>query len=147
MRRRSGVRTGPSVWGLLACTEKMLPWDTHSEVRLRINPPYRDLRLTCLSWRLRDLPQFAEEQGGRGAVEPKEGDRRPLPRSMGLLDPSEAHPIHPTHTGDLLIVTRRVNPQDLDGDMAALVFTLPDIGIPTAVQRVIRSVVTKWDFQ
>jgi len=52
-----------------------------------------------------------------------------------------------THARDLIKVTRRVNPQNLDCNMAALVFTLPYIGIPTATQRVIQSVVTKWDLQ
>ena len=38
-----------------------------------------------------------------------------------------------THPRDPVKVTGQINPQNLDCDMAALVFTLPDIGIPTTV--------------
>ena len=52
-----------------------------------------------------------------------------------------------THTCNLIEVIRRVNPQNLDCNMAALVFTLPDVGIPTTIQRVNRSVVTERDLE
>ena len=42
-------------------------------------------------------------------------------------------------------VTGRVYPKNFDGDTVALVLALPHIGIATAIQRVIRWVVTKWD--
>ena len=92
---------GPVCGRRLACTHKLPARNTYSEVRLRINPPYQDLRSTCLSWRQRDRLQFVEEQAGR-AVEPKDGDRRRLhlPQSTGLLEvrPSVVHhPIRPIH--------------------------------------------------
>ena len=51
------------------------------------------------------------------------------------------------HTGDLDKVARGVNPQHLDRDVAALVFTLPHVAKPAAIQRGIRSIVAKWDLQ
>ena len=39
-----------------------------------------------------------------------------------------------THTYDLVVVARRVNPQYLDSDVATSMFAPPDISVSTAVQ-------------
>jgi len=52
-----------------------------------------------------------------------------------------------THTCDLIEIIRRVNPQNLDRNVATLVFTLPDVGVPAAIQRGICSIVAKRDLQ
>ena len=48
-----------------------------------------------------------------------------------------------THARNLIEVTCGVYSQNLDGDLTALMFAHPHIGIPTFVQRVFRLVVTK----
>ena len=53
-----------------------------------------------------------------------------------------------TDTRNLLKVARRVNPQDLDRNLAAIVFALPNVSVSTVIQRsAMRSIVTKWNFQ
>ena len=52
-----------------------------------------------------------------------------------------------THACNLIEVTCRVYSQNLDGDLTALIFAHPHIGIPTFVQRMLRLVVTKRDLQ
>jgi len=53
----------------------------------------------------------------------------------------------PTYPSNFVKVTRRVYPQSLGCDRAALVFTLPHIRVPTSVLWDVRSVVAKWDLQ
>lgn len=52
-----------------------------------------------------------------------------------------------THACYLLKIARRVNPQHLDCNTAALVFPLPNICVPAVIQWSARTVVAKRDFQ
>ena len=52
-----------------------------------------------------------------------------------------------THIRDLVKLARRVNPQNLDCNVATLVFTLPHVSIRAVVHRGIRPIVTEWDSQ
>lgn len=52
-----------------------------------------------------------------------------------------------TYAYDFIKVADRINPQYLDRNLAILVFTLPYVGIPAAIQRVIRLIEAKWDLE
>ena len=40
-----------------------------------------------------------------------------------------------THICDLIEIVRFVNPENLDRDVATLMFALPNVSIPAAIQR------------
>jgi len=52
-----------------------------------------------------------------------------------------------THICNLIEIVRRVYFQDLDRDLATLIFTHPHIGIPAAVQCTLRLIETKRDLE
>jgi len=52
-----------------------------------------------------------------------------------------------THARDLKKVARRVHPQYFDCNMVTLIFTLPHVSEPAAIQRDIELVAAKWDLQ
>jgi len=52
-----------------------------------------------------------------------------------------------TNTRDLDKVARRVHPQYLDSNMAALVFALPHVSKPAAIQRGIEPIIIKRDLK
>ena len=52
-----------------------------------------------------------------------------------------------THTGNLIEVAFQVYSQNLDCDLATLMFAHPHVGVSTAAQGVFRPVIAKWDLQ
>ena len=52
-----------------------------------------------------------------------------------------------TYTRNLIKIACRVYPQNLDRDFATLMFAHPHIGVPTTVQCILQSVITKWDLK
>ena len=56
-------------------------------------------------------------------------------------------PLVVTHTCNLVEIACRIYFQNLDCNLAPLVFTQPYIGVPATVQCFLRSVKTKWDLE
>ena len=52
-----------------------------------------------------------------------------------------------THANNLFKVACRVHSENLDCNLATLIFAHPNISIPTLVQRLSRLVITMWDVQ
>ena len=71
----------------------------------------------------------------------------PLHKPGSARQREALHQIPEAYVFNFVKVTGRVYPQSFDGDSAALVLTLPHIGVPAAIQRVIQWVVAKWDLQ
>ena len=66
-------------------------------------------------------------------------------RKSRLVSQSTILAVAETHMNNLVKITPRTNPQDLNRDLKAFAFALPHIGIPTGVQRVTGSITVNWD--
>lgn len=71
----------------------------------------------------------------------------PLHRPRSAHQPTPLQNEFAAYAFDLVKVTRRVYPQNFDGDAATLVLTLPHVAIPTAIQRGVRLLIAKWNLQ
>ena len=91
------------------------------------------------------LPVAAARLGGEESSMRQPPCRTPI--MANIIQPKHIfQPVVGTHSCDVNEITRRVNPQHLDCNTATLMFTLIDVGIPAAVQRGARSIITKRDF-